>query len=366
MFNFLKKDFKIVEKHKIWFSISFGIFVLGIIFFTIYAAVGGSFSKGLNLGTDFTGGTQLDVVIGSDMNDDNAGEIKQTILDTLRGFGINDTNQIQRTDNGYTIVYRAEKDGSAKTDLVLNGDYSATTPRLSLKGRLIETVFDVKVNDKDVENEDLYVGISVQSQTVTPKVDSSVVLWALLAVAVVFILVLIYTFIRYEISSGAAAILAALHGVIIMLAVVIIFNVQINTAFMAACIMALVYSLVCSIVLFDHIKESSKKVSMQDKSAAHLVNNSVKKTLNRTIITTAAVLFMLVMLLIIGTSPIRGFAFSIILGLLAGAYSSVLLVGTGWALYKDKQIKKSGKREFFVRKIFKRREKVADIKNETE
>ena len=380
MSNFLKKDLKIVEKHKIWFSISLGIILLGIIMFTIFAAIGGKFSSGLNLGIDFTGGTQLDVEIGSAINDENREDIKNTILNALDEFGITDRNEIQYVTGdreGYSIVYRANSEqGDLVQKGVMNesGQYADTVnPVLSLKGRIIETIaktnsnFDAKITSKAMENDAKYDYIKINPQTVSAKASRTLVLSAVLSVLVASVLILIYVAFRFELSSGIVAVAALLHDVLIMIAFMAIVRMQINSTFIAALITIIGYSINATIIIFDRIRENAKKVSMKEVSPFELVNKSVKQTLTRTINTTITTLFTIVMLFILGVPSIKEFALPIIIGLIAGTYSSILISPSMWAVFKNWQSKKKGKTEYFAKKVFKRTERTDNTaQNETD
>lgn len=367
MSKLLDKDFKIVEKHKIWFSISIAVILLGIIMFTSFAISGKSFGKGLNLGIDFTGGTQLEIEIGSDMTAENQEDIKDVILSALDEFGITDRNEIQHItggNEGYTIVYRADNE---KNNLITRGvrgdDNNYTSSKtLSLKGRLIEKIYNVTVTDPTIE--DNYSFIKVNPQTVTAKASSSLVFSALLAVLVASVLILIYIAIRFELSSGVVAVIALIHDVIIMIAFMAIVRMQINSTFIAALITIIGYSINNTIVIFDRIRENARRSSMANSSATAIVNQSIKDTLTRTIYTTVTTMITIVLLFILGVTSIREFALPIIIGLVAGTFSSIFISTSMWALFKDWQTKKKGKSDYFSKKLFKKSLKNAEVKNE--
>ena len=133
-----------------------------------------------------------------------------------------------------------------------------------------------------------------------------------------------------------------IHDVIIMIAVYAIFQIPINSNFIAAILTIIGYSINNTIVVFDRIRENYGK----NKRApfAETVNMSIKQTLTRSINTTITTLLPVVMLFIFGVTSIRQFTIPLMVGLLAGTYSSVLLAGPLWAVMKNIQANRKKKK----------------------
>jgi preprotein translocase subunit SecF len=173
-------------------------------------------------------------------------------------------------------------------------------------------------------------------------VSAELVLSAFYSVALAAVLMLIYLAFRFELLMGAAAVLALLHDVFIMVAFVAIFRYQINSSFIAAMITIIGYSINSTIVIFDRVRENSKRLSLKEASYSEIGNKSIKETLMRSINTSITTLFTIFILFILGVSSIKEFAFPIIIGLIAGGYSSVFLAVPIWVMLKnfaDKQKK---------------------------
>ena len=161
---------------------------------------------------------------------------------------------------------------------------------------------------------------------------------AILALLVAFAGMLIYIAIRFDVFSGLAALFALVHDVLVMCAFMVFFRgvFQVNSPFIAAVLTIVGYSINNTIVIFDRIRETAKMPGFTQLPRKEVVEHSVMATLSRTINTTVTTLITLVALYIFGVDSIREFAFPLIVGMLAGVYSSVLLSGQVWASWVEK------------------------------
>lgn len=161
---------------------------------------------------------------------------------------------------------------------------------------------------------------------------------AVKALLIAFVCMLIYIAIRFSPLSGAAALFALVHDILIMCAFMVFFRFafQVNSSFIAAILTIVGYSINNTIIIFDRIRENRKRPGMSQMPMMDVVEVSVSSTLARTINTTLTTLITLVCLFIFGVSSIREFAFPLIIGMLAGTYSSVLLSGQMWAMWDEK------------------------------
>ena len=161
---------------------------------------------------------------------------------------------------------------------------------------------------------------------------------AVKALLIAFVCMLIYIAIRFSPLSGAAALFALVHDILIMCAFMVFFRFafQVNSSFIAAILTIVGYSINNTIIIFDRIRENRKRPGMSQMPMMDVVEVSVSSTLARTINTTLTTLITLVCLFIFGVSSIKEFAFPLIIGMLAGTYSSVLLSGQVWAMWDEK------------------------------
>ncbi len=194
-----------------------------------------------------------------------------------------------------------------------------------------------KVEDKIVSAmtlPDVYAGSVTGGDLVGATVSTELLFNAILAVSLALIFMLCYIGLRFQLSSGIACIIALLHDVLIMFAFMAIFNIEINSTFIAALITILGYSINNSIILFDRVRENMRTVYAKSMSPEGVANKSIKETLIRSINTTITTLIMILMIAIIGVNEIKIFAFPIIFGLLAGTFSSIFIAPSLWALFQ--------------------------------
>ncbi len=162
---------------------------------------------------------------------------------------------------------------------------------------------------------------------------------ALLAICLSIVLMLVYIAFRFEVSSGLSAIVALLHDILIMFSFMAIFHIEINSTFIAALITILGYSINNTIIVFDRIRENMRSVFHKNSTATFIANTSIKETLMRSVNTSVTTLLTITMVALIGVSSIRIFALPIIVGLLAGTFSSIFISPSVWALWKDRKRK---------------------------
>ena len=161
---------------------------------------------------------------------------------------------------------------------------------------------------------------------------------AVKALLIAFACMLVYIAIRFDVFSGLAALFALLHDVLIMCAFMVFFRgiFQANSSFIAAILTIVGYSINNTIIIFDRIRELAKKPGNTAVARMDIVEDAVGNTLSRTINTSLTTLITLVALYIFGVESIREFAFPLIVGMVAGTYSSVMLSGQVWAMWMEK------------------------------
>jgi preprotein translocase subunit SecF len=278
---------KIIQKTKVWFTISILITVIGMISLA---------TRGLNYGIDFKGGTVITINMGTpEFN-------KQDIEDIFR-----------------------KQDSSATANTVDN------------------TSVEVKGNDLDTEKIDAAFqevkakynldNSAVSQDVISASVGKELTNKALVALAVAVVGILIYVAVRFEINFGIAAIIALVHDVFITLSVYTLFGVPVNSPFIAAMLTIIGYSINDTIVIFDRIRENVKK--MRGKNPAEVANISVNETMTRSINTTLTTIITITAVHIFVPS-VRDFSFPLIIGIMSGAYSSIFIASPIWVLLKNR------------------------------
>ncbi|MEG2458027.1 MAG: protein translocase subunit SecF [Bacilli bacterium] len=290
-------EFKFSEHFKKYLIPPVIIVLVGIVF---------AFTVKPNLGIDFAGGT--DISIKSDI------QIDEKELDkVLSTYEVRSKTLEQNNKEASIIIKETLKDKEVKelkSNIEKNG-YSANVSAIS----------------------------NVAKQELTKN--------AFISLIIASLLVVVYVAFRFTTAFGIAAVLALFHDVIITLSLFIIFKVEINFIFVAAVLTIIGYSINDTIVVFDRIRENKTKLyndrTLTLEEMKHLVNVSLSETLTRNIITTVTTLVSVIVLMVLGASEIFGFNAAILVGLIAGAYSSIFIAANLWVVLEQKNAKKPKK-----------------------
>ena len=276
----------IVQKLKYLMWIPIAILIIGLIV--------GFANGGLNLGIDFTGGSLTTYDIGEEFD-------TETVLSAVKAAGIEDAQVVKSGENWQSAVVRTQDIG--------------------------ESELQAEVNSRVLENiKETYPNATIGSEDrVGASTSSDLVFSAFLSVLVACGLMLIYIWIRFELWSGIASVVALLHDVGIMTAVMAIVQMSINSSYIAACLTIVGYSINNTIVLLDRLRDNKNTLPSGQYSYEELGNMSIKASLGRTINTTITTLIMIIALYVLGVDTIKEFALPIIIGLIAGTFSSIFL-----------------------------------------
>ena len=166
------------------------------------------------------------------------------------------------------------------------------------------------------------------------EVQRKALLYTLLAIACI----LVYIAIRFEWRSAVMAVIGLAINVLIMAAAYSITNIALNTTFIAAMLTVIGYSINNTIIIFDRIRENMKG-RRKNNTVSEVVNNAVKETMGRTINSTITTLITIVLIYILGVSAIKEFALPLIVGIIAGAYTSIFIASSFWAVWKESELK---------------------------
>lgn len=163
------------------------------------------------------------------------------------------------------------------------------------------------------------------SGTVSKEMQQAAVKATALAAAAM----LLYISVRFrDIRAGSSAILALLHDVLVVLAAYAVFRIPVNHGFIAVLLTILGYSVNSTIVIFDRIREN--KDAFRSDEIAERIDKSVAQTLSRSINTSLTTLFTIGAIYLIGVPSIKEFALPMMIGIIAGAYSSICISGSIW------------------------------------
>ncbi|BCD60767.1 MULTISPECIES: protein translocase subunit SecF [unclassified Nitratiruptor] len=159
---------------------------------------------------------------------------------------------------------------------------------------------------------------------VGPKVGGELREKGLMATVIAILGILIYVSIRFEWRFALASVLALVHDVSIAMGAISLFNVPVNLDILAAILTILGYSLNDTIIVFDRIREGIvESVKLKDLNA--VINESITKTLSRTTLTSLTTFFVVLTLYLFGGEIIKGFSFTLLVGIVVGTYSSIFI-----------------------------------------
>jgi preprotein translocase subunit SecF len=281
---------KIVEKTKLWFAVSLIVIVIGMGFMV---------TKGLNLGIDFKGGTVLDF------------KMNQTFI---------------KADVDKIIDKHAKNEYVSKTvDDAKNIEITIKSEALS-PDEIAVMVKEIKAEFKKSE--------LVSQDTIGASVGNELKSKAIIGLIIATICMLAYIGFRFELKFGAAAVIALIHDILITVGVYAVFQIPVNSAFIAAILTIVGYSINDTIVIFDRIRENQK--NMRKAPLEDVINTSVTQTMSRSINTVATTLFTIVSVYVFVPS-IRELSFPLIIGILVGCYSSIFIASPTWYLLKRKK-----------------------------
>ena len=282
-----KTNFDFMGKRKIAFVLSAVLIVLSI------AAL---VTRDLNFGLDFTGGTLIEVSYPS------APEISD-VRSNLSDAGMDDA-VVQTFGAADEIVVRIPpRDDEAESDAELSTIVLAALQQ-GVEGEVVM---------RRVE----FVG---------PQVGDELTEQGILAVVYALIGIFLYVMIRFQWRFSVGAVAALVHDILITMGILAVVQVEFDLTVVAALLAVIGYSLNDTIVLFDRIRENFPK--LRKANSLEVVNKSVNETLSRTLMTSVTTLLVLIALFIFGGEIINAFAFTLIVGVLVGTYSSIYVAST--------------------------------------
>ena len=314
---------------------------------------------GFNLGIDFTGGSNVTVYAGGEYGskynvDKDSQKIEDTISDVLKKYDLKIATYQKTTmtiefdgeeSEGVSAVIVKYQNGDISSDEIESRDKEIRLDLLKAFGFVDESV---TLDNLDYEENSQLVSTGGMTSATA---SSELMMKSFISLFVALILILIYIIFRFQwtsgFTSGLVAILALVHDVLVTASVVLIFRIEINVSFIAALITILGYSINNTIIIFDRMRDMlrtsySAGLHIDNVSVA---NSAVKATMMRSILTTLTTFVMIFMISIIGVSDIKEFAFPIMIGIVAGFYSSVFLTPGLWAIAYRPRTKRAKKKE---------------------
>ena len=287
-------SFDIAGRGKMWFIISLLVIVPGLISFA---------TRGFNFGIDFTGGTIIDLKFSQPV------AIAQ-VRESLKPFGL----------DGATIQLSGEtSDVATSTDVMIR-----TVDLEEVQRKEVMAAIREKVGGYEV----------LREEKVGAVIGGELILNAILALVISWMLIILYVAYRFELRFGLAAVAALVHDILIVLAFFSFTQRQVDSSFVAALLTVVGYSINDTIVIFDRIRENLKLHFRRGGNVVELVNRSIYQTLTRSLYTVFTCLFTTFALFFFGGETTKDFAFALIVGFMSGCYSSIFIAGPLWLEFR--------------------------------
>lgn len=285
--------FDVIKHHRWWFTLSSLLVIASLV---------SIFVRGFNFGIDYTGGTIVEVVFNQPV------QVAQ-VREDLKQFNLE--NAI----------------------IQLSGESNET----SGKGVIIRTRnLDANESAAVVESLNKNVGQNEvkRVESVGAVIGSEVTEHALINLAIAFLVLAAYISFRFEYRIAFSSLAAIFHDLIMVLGVFSFFQLEIDASFLAAILTVIGYSMNESVVIFDRIRENTHTHKRSD-TFADLANASIAQSIHRSCYTLTTVLFACCSLYFFGGDTTKNFALCMIVGFVSGAYSSICVATSIWAIWKS-------------------------------
>ncbi|MEC8946300.1 MAG: protein translocase subunit SecF [Candidatus Neomarinimicrobiota bacterium] len=270
--------------------------------------------SGLNLGIDFRGGTMIGLNFSEDIEIQEVRAAMQSISIEGQEFDLS-AEEIKHFGNSTNVMIKFKVRDDAPENF---------------EQEIVNHLYQ-NMNEKVPEDKNNFI---LSIDTVSPKVGSELSGKALWSIISALGLILFYISIRFEFKFAIGAILALVHDIIITLGIFSLTGYEITLGTVAAFLTIVGYSLNDTIVILDRIRENMKSSGTVLFEAT--INKSINQSLSRTLITSLTTLLVIVVLIYAGGEIIRPFAFTMLVGVIIGTYSSIYIAsGLLVSLYKS-------------------------------
>lgn len=377
------KNFSFTKNKNIFFILTAIMIIAGICSFVI---------RGFNFDIEFVGGTEISYDLKKTVEKSDEDAIKKMVTDIIGADNFSSLRIVG--DNKNTVVIRtklvsADDEGkwaAAATDVesAVKALYPDSTTVSSAEGNSIFSLYTeesataateddtnaitealtdvvpdatVTIRDDGTVNVSFDVAgqiseyreaISTQikelypdavwesTDTVSAEVSTSLKKSAIVSAVAAIALMLLYIAFRFDFGSAFAAVLCLAHDVFVMLVAYSVFQIPVGSTVIATVLTILGYSINATIIIFDRVRENVKQMPV-GIPFSEKVDDGIKSTLMRSLNTTITTLVTIGLIYILGVTSIKQFALPLIVGILAGAYSSICLAGNFWTIFRSKK-----------------------------
>ncbi|RDU65439.1 protein translocase subunit SecF [Helicobacter sp. MIT 14-3879] len=302
---------------KVYDFVKYSNYGFMVVLILIIAIVILFFTKGINLGIDFAGGSVAQIQYNS----------KEAPISDIRKL----LNQ-----NTFFKDSQITEFGS-KNEIIIKFPFIKDA-NIDISDEIKNTLN--KTGDFEIR----------RIENVGPKAGSELAKNGIIAIVLAIIAMMIYVSFRYEWRFALASIVALIHDVIISGAAIMVFNIDLSLDVIAALLTLIGYSINDTIIIFDRIRE--QMLSKKFNSVEFVINDAISKTLSRTLLTSLTVFFVIAILFFFGSEILKGFTLPMLIGSIVGTYSSMfvapklaILFGFNIEEYYAKEAKKQQKRQ---------------------
>ena len=309
-----KRVFKLVDRSHLFVILSLILIIIGAISLSL---------KGLNLGVEFKGGTSVSVISEDELNlKDITNDLK------AKGYDIVTTNE---TANG--------------------GIYTKISNQLSQ-----EEILSLKADFESKYN------ASTNIDVVSTMVQKELIKNAIISLLLASFAIIIYISFRFQFNYAVGAIVALLHDVFLIVAAFSLFNLEVSTIFIAAILTIIGYSINDTIVVFDRIRENMNNDKPKNKDELKvIVDKSLNQVVKRSLITSITTIVTVICLILFGSTKVLEFNIALLVGLVAGTYSSLFIASWLWFKMESKVVGKPKRKKWYEDDIEEKKVKGVNI-----
>ena len=299
-----------VNIRKMTYAISIVIIVIGLATIIMNIASG---KTAFNYGIDFAGGAQTTLTFDEELDNEQVNKdivplFEQVIHEGVQTQTVKGTNEVIIKSRDLTLEEREE---------------------------LYELI-----SSPSIAKHSLMEDSEIQVENISGAVSSQMRMDAIVAVILASIFMLIYIWFRFkDIRFASSAVIALIHDCMVTISFYAIFRWTVDSNFIACMLTIVGYSINATIIIFDRIRENLTK--MRGTALDKIINTSITQTLSRSVNTSLTTFIMVLMIYLLGVTNIKMFALPLMIGIVAGAYSSIFITGPLW--YDMKKSKNTDK-----------------------
>jgi preprotein translocase subunit SecF len=265
------------------------------------------FTKGPNLGVDFSGGTMVQLRF----------QQKVSVPDIRRA--------LEAVNLGGSVIQDFGQEGGNEYLVRLDN----TSVEIGAVGEQIKKALASQFGSAGFEIRRI--------EFVGPKIGEDLRFRGVMSVIAATVMMGIYIWLRFELRFGLGAVIALIHDVLVTVGALLLANYEFDLTIIAALLTIVGFSVNDTVVICDRIRENMRKIKRERLES--IVNTSINETLSRTILTTTTAFMVLMALFFLGGAVIRPFAFALLVGFLSGVYSTIFIASPVILFWEKQQLR---------------------------